>query len=393
MITIPYGRHDIDESDIEAVVDVLRNGWLTQGPKVKQFEDAVAEYVGSKYAVAVSNGTVALHLAYSALDVAQGDTVVTTPNTFVATANAAKYCGADVHFVDINSNTLNLSIDDLEASLAKLGAVKVITPVHFAGEPCDMESIARLASQHNSHIIEDAAHALGASYDDGSKVGCCKYSDMTIFSFHPVKMIAAGEGGMIVTNDEAIYRKLLRLRSHGINKGRDQYLLPEMAMTDGEENPWYYEMQELGYNYRITDIQCALAHSQLSRLDDFLDRRKKLVSQYDAVFFDLDFIKPTQRQDDRTKSAHHLYVVRIDYEACNTTRKDVMNQLKEKGIGTQVHYIPVNRQPYYCQEQPVTGTPEADKYYQEALSLPLYYSLSDEQQQYVIESLLKILKP
>lgn len=392
MITIPYGRHDIDESDIDAVVDVLRNGWLTQGPKVKQFEDVVAEYVGSKYAVAVSNGTVALHLAYSALDVAQGDTVVTTPNTFVATANAAKYCGADVHFVDINSNTLNLSVDELEASLAKLEAVKVITPVHFAGEPCDMESIARLASQHNCHIIEDAAHALGASYDDGSKVGCGKYSDMTIFSFHPVKMIAAGEGGMIVTNDEAIYRKLLRLRSHGINKGGDQYLLPEMAMTDGEENPWYYEMQELGYNYRITDIQCALAISQLSKLDTYLARRKVLVSQYDKAFSQTAHIKPAQGLSGRDSSAHHLYVVRIDYQQCNTTRKDVINKLMDKGIGTQVHYIPINRQPYYCQQQDIDDTPEADKYYHEALSLPLYYSLSDEQQRYVIESIYKVLE-
>lgn len=392
MNRIPYGRHSIDEIDIDAVVDVLRHGWLTQGPAVVEFENAVADYVGAKYAVAVSNGTAALHLAYLAVGVKEGDAVVTSPNTFVATANGARYCGANVHFVDIDPDSLNMDVELLEQKCDDLKGVKVITPVHFAGLPCDMKKVTSIAEQVGSRVIEDAAHALGAVYEDGSRVGNCRFSDITTFSFHPVKMIAAGEGGMLTTNDEDLYRELLRLRSHGINKGHDEYLDSEAAYTNGEENPWYYEMQELGYNYRITDIQSALAKSQLSKLDLFLERRKELVRNYDAAFSGHKTISLPQTGRQRELSAHHLYVLRIDFEAIGLSRKDVMKKLADKGIGTQVHYIPVHRQPYYKKiNKDELSLPRVESYYQEALSIPLYYSLENEQQQFVINAVNEVL--
>jgi len=380
---IPYGRHYLEEDDISAVVDVLRHGWLTQGPKIDEFEAAVAKRVGSQYAVAVSSGTAALHLACLAAGVGKGDTVVTTPNTFVASANCAAYVGATPQFSDIDPETLNLDPEKLAGKCAELKQVKAIVPVHFAGLPCDMPAVRDTAQQYGSIVIEDAAHALGATYEDGRPVGCCACSDMTVFSFHPVKIIATGEGGMITTNSEALYRKLLRLRAHGITKGNDPFVYPDLAYTDGAVNPWYYEMCELGFNYRITDVQCALGLSQLAKMERFLARRRELATRYDRVFAETPHITPTQRAG-RSRSAHHLYAVRIDFRGAGRSRASFMRELAARNITCQVHYIPVHYHPYFrANGHPGDRFPAAEQYYEQALSLPLYYGLADEDQDYV----------
>lgn len=389
---IPYGKHHIDAEDIQAVVDILNSSHLTQGPAIEAFEQAVAEYVGAKYAVAVSSGTAALHLAALAAGVGSGTTLVTTPITFVASANAGLYAGGSVAFADIDPDTINMSPTALEETLKQHPNTKAVVPVHFAGLPCEMPAIKALADNAGAAVIEDAAHALGATYPDGTRVGCCSHSLMTIFSFHPVKAIAAGEGGMITTNDHAIYRKLLRLRSHGINKLDDPFLLPDQANTDGIQNPWYYEMQELGFHYRITDIQAALGMSQLSKLPRFLSRRRELAIQYDELFSNVPYLIPAQSQG-RFTSGHHLYVLRIDFQAAGVSRRDVMQNLKDKGIGTQVHYIPVPSQPAYrslgcCPE----NYPASIAYYQRALSVPLFYDLTNEQQEYVVRAVKELLE-
>jgi len=384
---IPYGKHHIDEEDIQVVANVLRSGILTQGPAVEAFEQAVAQYVGAKYAVALSSGTAALHLAALAAGVGPGKSLVTSPITFVASANAALYAGGRVVFADIDPDTINMSPDSLRKALANNPDVRAIVPVHFAGLPCDMPAIKAAADQAGAIVIEDAAHALGATYPDGRRVGSCAYSQMTIFSFHPVKAIAAGEGGMITTNDEAIYRKLLRLRSHGINKLDDPFQLPEQASTNGVPNPWYYEMQELGYHYRITDMQCGLALSQFKKLDKFIARRRALVGNYDEAFAGMRNFRPAQTTG-RDASGHHLYVLRIDFEGLGINRGQLMQALKEKKIGSQVHYIPVPAQPHYRKLGfSPTDYPNAQKYYQEALTIPLFYDLTDEQQASVITAL------
>lgn len=391
MKKIPYGRHFLDESDVQAVVEVLRHGWLTQGPKVGEFEAAVAAHVGARYAVAVSSGTAALHIACMASGVGKGDTVVTSPNTFVASANCAAYVGATPQFSDIDPESINLDPRKLDARCAELGRVKAIIPVHFAGLPCDMPAIRKIADRYGSVVIEDAAHALGAVYDDGNPVGNCAHSDMTVFSFHPVKVIATGEGGMVTTNSEALYRDLLRLRSHGINKDNDPYLHPEHAYTDGVANPWYYEMRELGFNYRITDVQCALGLSQFAKLDRFLQRRRELALRYDRIFAETPHITPIQRAG-RAGSAHHLYVVRIDYAAVGRTRASFMQELRARDIFCQVHYIPVHYHPYYrANGHRQDRFPAAERYYEQALSLPLYYTLSDDDQDYVAVQIKDLL--
>lgn len=388
---IPYGRHYIDEADVEAVVDVLRHGALTQGPKIAELEEAVARYVVAKYAVAVSSGTAALHLACLAADIGSGDNVITSPNTFVASANCALYVGAIPQFADINAETLNLDPQCLAAKCKDLKKVRAIIPVHFAGLPCDMPSIRAIADKYGSIVIEDAAHALGASYPGGAKVGSCTYSHMTVFSFHPVKAIAAGEGGMITTNDEKLYRRLLRLRSHGINKMNDPIENPGSAFQNGQLNRWYYEMQELGYNYRITDIQSALALSQFGKLGHFLDRRRELRDRYDAAFKVLTGLTRTQTKGTRY-SAHHLYVVRIGFAHLRMTRTNFMSALAEKGIGSQVHYIPVYFHPHYRKMGLRLGMcPVAEAYYKEALSLPLFYGLTQDQQHLVITEVSSLL--
>lgn len=381
---IPYGRHYLDEDDIQAVADVLRKGPLTQGPLVETFERVIADYVGARYAVAVASGTAALHLAALAAGVGPGTSLVTSPITFVASSNAALYAGGGALFADIDPATVNLSPQSLAEVLARHPETRAVVPVHFAGLPCDMPAIKRAADEAGAVVIEDAAHALGATYATGERVGSCAHALMTTFSFHPVKAIAAGEGGMITTNDEPTYRRLLRLRSHGINKLDDPLQAASQADTGGVRNPWYYEMQELGYHYRITDIQCALAISQFTKLETFLARRGALVERYDAAFAGLRYVRPAQSSG-RDRSGHHIYILRIDYAAAGTTRARIMNELKARDIGTQVHYIPVPAQPYYraLGFRP-EDYPHAQRYYEEALTIPLFYSLTDAEQQRVI---------
>jgi len=381
---IPYGKHHIDEEDIQAVVDVLRSGILTQGPIVEQFEQEIARYVGARYAVAVSSATAGLHLAALAAGVGPSSTLITSPITFVASANAALYAGGSVVFADIDPQTINMSPHSLGVALKNNPNTKAVIPVHLAGLPCDMPAIKLLADNAGAVIIEDAAHALGGSYPEGGKVGSCLYSLMTVFSFHPVKAIASGEGGMITTNDEAVYRKLLRLRSHGINKLDDKLEIASQAKTNGEANPWYYEMQELGFHYRITEMQCALALSQLKKLDQFISRRRTLAKKYDESFADFSNCRPAQVMG-RDFSGHHIYILRIDFNTLNLNRVGLMKKLKEKGIGSQVHYIPVPIQPYYRKlGLNLEDFPDAINYYEEALSIPLFYDLTDVQQEYIV---------
>lgn len=389
MTMIPYGRHQLDEADIAAVVEVLRHGALTQGPMVEAFERSVAEYVGVKYAVAVASGTAGLHLAAMIAHLGPDRSLVTSPITFVASANAAVYVGAKVHFADVDAATINMSPASLEATLAATPGVGAVIPVHLAGLPCDMPAIRAIADRAGAVVIEDAAHALGSSYPDGTKVGACAHSLMTVFSFHPVKAIAAGEGGMITTNDEAVYRRLLRLRSHGINKLDDPMQVPAQATTNGVANPWYYEMQEMGYHYRITDIQSALGTSQMGKLDAFVARRRTLVKAYDAAFANERWFRPAQPTGaGRDQSAHHIYLIRVDYAGLGRSRAEVMLALRRRDIYTQVHYIPVPAQPFFrAQGHAPERYPNALKYYEEALTIPLYVSLTDAQQQDVIAAL------
>jgi len=389
---IPYGKHFIDDEDIKAVEKVLRYKNLTQGDEVDSFEKEVAKFVGAKYAVAMSSWTAGLHMANLALGIRKGDKVITSPITFVATSNSVIYCGAEPVFSDIDSDTINICPKNLEQTIHNNPNIKAIIPVHYGGVSCDMESISLLAKKHNLSIIEDAAHALGAKHSDGSMVGSCKYSDMTGFSFHPVKSIAAGEGGMITTNSYPLYKALLRLRSHGINKLDDTFINKEKSSTNAIVNPWYYEMQELGFNYRITDIQCALGKSQLKKLNSFINRRKSLVERYDKAFSNIDSIKPIQNKY-RGISSHHLYVVRINFDKINNSRAEVMTLLRKSGIITQVHYIPVTSHPYYVDlKYNSEEYKNAMQFYKECLTLPLYFSLSNEEQDFVINELKMILE-
>lgn len=389
---IPYGKQYIDEDDIKAVTDVLRGSWLTQGPKIAEFEHAVANYVGTKYAVAVNSGTSALHLTALVAGISPGKSLVTSPITFVATANAALYAGGEVLFADVDPETINLSSEALSTVVHINSNVQAIVPVHFAGLPCDMSEIKSIADSVNAVVIEDAAHALGAKYPNGKMVGCCSHSLMTIFSFHPVKAIAAGEGGMITTNDENVYHQLLRLRSHGINKETDPLIYPDQQDKDGLPAQWYYEMQELGYNYRITDIQCALGLSQLAKLDLFIERRRELVKKYDQAFEGISHCRPAQTVG-RNESGHHLYVLRIDFDSIGISRQRFMKELRERDIGTQVHYIPVPMQPMYKQlGYEANHYFHAMEYYNEAISIPLYYSLTDDEQTQVINSIQQLLE-
>lgn len=387
---IPYGRQHIDDRDVQAVAEVLQSGMLTQGPKVDAFEEAIRDYVGARYAVAVSSGTAALHLAAIVAGVGPGKSLVTSPITFVATSNAALYTGGSPLFADIDPSSVNMSPDSLRSVLEKNRDVAVVSPVHFGGLPCDMPAIKAAADAAGAIVVEDAAHALGATYADGTRVGSCKHSAMTMFSFHPVKAIAAGEGGMITTNDERMYRRLIRLRSHGINKLDDPLEVPELAFDGEQRNPWYYEMQELGYHYRITDIQCALALVQFQRIDEFIARRRALVLAYDAAFAGMRNCRPAQ--GGRERSGHHIYVLRIDFRKIGKTRRQVMTELRSRDIISQVHYIPVPAHPMYRELGfSPEAYPHAWKYYEEGLTIPLFYDLTDEQQQYVIAAIAELV--
>jgi UDP-4-amino-4,6-dideoxy-N-acetyl-beta-L-altrosamine transaminase len=376
---IPYGKQSISEDDIDAVIDVLRSDYLTQGPKVAEFENDLANYCDSQYAKTVSNGTAALHLAYLAIGLKQGDIVWTTPNTFVATANAALYCGATVGFVDIDPKTYNLSIDYLKEKLIQAKKdnklPKLVVPVHFAGQSCEMKAIWELSKEYGFKIVEDACHALGGEYLS-KKVGSCEYSDMAVFSFHPVKMITTGEGGAIMTNDKGLDDKIALLRSHGITKDVSQF------KNEGDGD-WYYEQQALGFNYRLTDIQAALGISQLKRLDSFVVKRREIAERYLSELQNITL--PYQHPD--TSSSWHLFVIQVK------NRKAIQQQLKGQGIGSQIHYIPVVSQPYYqdmghnIKQYPVT-----DVYYQSALSIPLYCNFSSVEQELVISSIKALLR-
>jgi UDP-4-amino-4,6-dideoxy-N-acetyl-beta-L-altrosamine transaminase len=383
---IPYGRQDIDDDDIAAVIEVLRSDWLTQGPAIERFERRVAEYCGARHAVAVSSATAALHLACLAADLGPGDTLWTSPNTFVASANCALYCGARPDFVDIDGATLNLSVAALERRLIEAraggGLPKVVVPVHFAGQSCAMAPIAALAQEYGFAVIEDASHAIGGRYG-AAAVGACQYSDMTVFSFHPVKIITSGEGGMVLTNSTAHYERLLRLRSHGITRAPEQ-------MRGVPDGPWYYEQIELGFNYRMTDLQAALGASQMDRIDAFVARRQQLARRYDRLLADLPLVLP--RRDPEAASATHLYPVRLRLDRIAHGQRAVFDGLRQRGIGVNLHYIPVHTQPYYRDLGFMAGAfPQAEQYYREALSLPMYAALSDEQQDQVVRALREVL--
>lgn len=381
---IPYGRQDISEEDIQSVVEVLRSDWLTQGPAVERFEQEVAHYCGAKYAVAVSSATAALHIACLAAGLKPGDALWTSPNTFVASANCGLYCGAQPDFVDIDPRTYNLSVDALEEKLARAESrlPKVVIPVHFAGQSCDMEAIAGLGKRYGFSVIEDASHAIGGRYRD-TRVGSCAFSDMTVFSFHPVKIITTGEGGMVLTNRQDLYEKLVRLRSHGITR--------DPRFMEGEsDGPWYYQQIELGFNYRITDIQAGLGSSQMKRLDEFVARRHELAERYDALLRELPLTLPWRQPD--AHSSFHLYVVRLRLDAIGKTHRQVFEELRQKEIGVNLHYIPVHTQPYYRRLGFKPGDfPLAEQYYREAISLPLYAGLSDSEQDRVVQALKEVL--
>lgn len=389
---IPYGKHFIDEDDIDAVVKILRHGSLTQGPAITSFEQAFCDYVGVKYAVAVSSCTAGLHIASLAAGLGSGDTLITSPISFVASANAGLYAGANVAFADINPHTVNMDVQSLREFLVDNPSTKVAIPVHFAGLPCDMESIKAACDESSTVVIEDAAHALGASYKNGKRVGSCCHSLMTVFSLHPVKAIAAGEGGVVTTNDETIYRKLLRLRSHGINKLDDKFENIGQAFSDGIQNSWYYEMQQIGFHYRTTDIQCALAQSQLKKLDQFIEKRRSIASIYRQRLANFSSVTCAQPSSDDQFHARHLFVIRSDYKRLKASRAVIQNTMRsEFGIITQVHYLPIPMHPYYQKlGHNMNNLPNALSYYEECLSIPIYYSLTDDELEHVILSLSKV---
>lgn len=379
---IPYGRQDISEADIQAIVDVLHSDYLTQGPAVPAFEKGIADYCGTQHAVAVNSATSALHIACLALDVGKGDIVWTTPITFVASANCALYCGAIVDFVDIDPRTYNMSVERLAEKLAQAKRSghlpKVVIPVHLCGQPCEMADIHALSQQYGFKIIEDASHAIGGKYR-GEPIGNCRYSDITVFSFHPVKIITTGEGGMALTNDAQLARSMQKLRSHGITRD-------EGEMTHAPDGPWYYQQIELGYNYRITDMQAALGLSQIQRLDEFVTRRHILAKRYDQLLADFSVITPWQHSD--SYSGLHLYVIRLKLSDIGKTHRQVFEALRVAGIGVNLHYIPVYLQPYYENLGFKSGhCPEAEHYYAEAISLPMYPTLTEAQQDKVIDVL------
>jgi UDP-4-amino-4,6-dideoxy-N-acetyl-beta-L-altrosamine transaminase len=380
---IPYGRQEINQADIDAVVEVLRSDYLTQGLTVPEFEKAVSIYCDAQHALAVNSATSALHIACLALGVGKGDEVWTTPITFVASANCALYCGATVDFVDIDPRTYNLSVERLAEKLAKAEKTgklpKVVIPVHLCGQPCDMAGIHALSQQYGFKIIEDASHAIGARYK-GEPIGNCRYSDITVFSFHPVKIITTGEGGMALTNDPQLARRLQRLRSHGISSDA-----ADMRPRTPEEI-WNYQQIDLGFNYRMTDIHAALGLSQMQRLDEFVAKRQMIAKRYDQMLSSLPMVVPYQRADDY--SSFHLYVIRLKLDKINKTHRQVYETLREANIQVNLHYIPVYRQPYYEQMGFNTGyCPQAEQYYSEVISIPMFPGLTEAQQDRVVAAL------
>jgi UDP-4-amino-4,6-dideoxy-N-acetyl-beta-L-altrosamine transaminase len=379
---IPYGCQSISEEDIQTVVEVLRSDFLTQGPVVPQFEEAICNYTGAKYAVAVNSGTSALHLACRALDLGPGDVLWTSPITFVASANCALYCGAEVDFVDIDPQTYNICTEALTQKLKQAKAAgrlpKVVVPVHMCGSPCDMATIAALAKEYGFHLIEDACHAIGGRYQ-GQAIGSCQYSDITVFSFHPVKTMTTGEGGMATTNNAQLADKMRLLRSHGITRDAEK-------MDRVPDGPWYYQQIDLGFNYRMTDMQAALGMSQLTRLDEFVARRNEIAVRYDEKLSALPL--RSQYRPEGQRSAMHLYAIRLYNKRIGKTRLQLFAELNDKGIGVNVHYIPVHLQPWYRDKGFKVGDyPQAEAYYADAISLPMFPGLSESDQDYVIHTL------
>ncbi len=380
---LSYGKHWLDDEDKKAVLDVLESDFLTQGPKVTEFEKSISDYTGAKYCVVVSSGTAALHLAIMALKIPKESEGITSPITFVASANALVYNEIKPIFADIDVRTYNIDPREIRKKITK--KTTVIVPVDFAGRPADMNEIAKIAKENKLYVVEDASHAIGSIYKDGSRVGGGKYSDLTTFSFHPVKTITTGEGGAITTNDEKLYRKLLLLRSHGITKNLD-----ELSRNLG---PWYYEMQRLGYNYRMTDMQAALGISQLKKIGKFKARRQEIVRRYNEAFAQLDNVT-IPYENGGFDNCFHLYILKIDFAKLNQTRANIVAKLKLRNIETQVHYIPVHLQPYYQKEYNYKkgDLPKAEKYYSECLSLPLYPKMTDKDIERVISSVKDVLK-
>lgn len=383
---IPYGRQDITQADIDAVVAVLQSDFLTQGPMVPRFEQRVAEHVGAAHALAMNSATSALHVACMALDLGPGDRLWTTPITFVASANCALYCGAEVDFVDIDPRTYNLCPKALERKLEQAereGRLpKVVVPVHLCGQPCDMQAIHMLSKRYGFRVIEDASHAIGGKYR-GEFIGSCRYSDITIFSFHPVKIITTAEGGMALTNDDSLAERMALLRSHGITR-------EPAKMTHESDGPWYYQQIELGFNYRMTELQAALGVTQMERLDSYVARRHELARRYDQLLADLPVVTPWQHPD--SYSGLHLYVIRLRLEVLNISHRQVFEALRERGVGVNLHYIPVHTQPYYQKMGFAQGDfPEAERYYAEAISLPMFQGMTDAQQDEVVACLNAVL--
>lgn len=384
---IPYGKQNINQQDIDAVVDVLQSDFITQGPCVQQFEQALCQYTGAQYATAVNSATSALHIACRALGLSANDRLWTSPITFVASANCGLYCGATIDFVDIDPQSYNLCPQQLARKLEQAKQEnklpKILVPVHLSGQSCDMQAIRELADEYNFYIIEDASHAIGGRYQKQT-IGACQYSDITVFSFHPVKIITTGEGGCALTNHPELAEKLTLLKSHGITRDPQK-------MTNDADGPWYYEQIDLGYNYRMTDLQAALGISQLTRIDPFIAQRKQVAERYNTWLADSPITRPHCHKD--SDSAHHLYIIRLQLEHINKSHKAVFNELREHGIGVNLHYIPVYKQPFY-QERGFSKNycANAEKYYQEAISLPIFPDLTEKDQGYIVETLQGILK-
>ncbi len=377
---IPYGRQNIDEDDIAAVVEVLRGDFLTTGPKIKEFEDGICATTGAKFAVACSNGTTALHLAALALDIKPGDAVIVPSMTFLATANAVRYCGGDVVFADVNPQTGLMEAAHLEDALKRCGDLtpRAIFPVHLTGQCVDIEAITAVARNAGLKVVADSAHAIGGELH-GKPVGTCEFEDLNTFSFHPVKTIAMGEGGAVTTNDKDMAQRMARLRHHGMQ-------------ATPERGPWAYEMQELGYNYRVTDMQCALGISQLKKLDKFVARRCEIVALYDELLAPLAPVIIPPPKVDYCNPAWHLYAAAIDFKALGRSRADVMRHLHENGVGTQVHYIPVHSQPYYKNLYGEIALPGVEAYYERTLSLPLYPAMKDENIEFIVGELKNLME-